>query len=87
LIQPGLAEVMRARGALPINYAGMASAYPDLFDSAEAARKALNRQNPGQMPIRKYLIGVCPGFLSDAGHEGRRRCCSTTPTTSTRCNR
>jgi hypothetical protein len=45
----------------------MASAYPDLFDSAEAARKALKRQNPGQTPIEYIsLIGVCPGFLSVA---------------------
>jgi putative DNA primase/helicase len=63
-IQPGLAEVMRARGAVPLGYADMATAYPDLFSSAEAARKALFRENPGQMPTEEYLIGVCPGFLS-----------------------
>jgi hypothetical protein len=55
---------MRARGAVPLGYADMATAYPDLFSSAEAARKALFRENPGQMPTEEYLIGVCPGFLS-----------------------
>jgi putative DNA primase/helicase len=63
-IQPRMAKVMRARGAVPISYPDMATAYPDLFSSAEAARKALIRENPGQMPIEEYLIGVCPGFLS-----------------------
>jgi putative DNA primase/helicase len=63
-IQPSLAQIMRARGAVPIGYADMAMAYPDLFSSADAARKALSRENPGQMPIEEYLIGVCPGFLS-----------------------
>jgi putative DNA primase/helicase len=66
-IQPSLAKVMWARGAVPVSYKDMASAYPDLFDSAEAARKALKRQNPGQTPIEYiFLIGVCPGFLSVA---------------------
>jgi putative DNA primase/helicase len=66
-IQPSLVKVMWARGAVPVSYQDMASAYPDLFDSAEAARKALKRQNPGQTPI-EYIsfAGVCPGFLSVA---------------------
>jgi putative DNA primase/helicase len=42
-IQPSLAEVMRARGAVPTTYADMASAYPDLFRSADGARMALSR--------------------------------------------
>ena len=62
LIQPSLAEIMCARGAVPLSYRDMAEAHPDLFASAEAARKALARENPGQTPIENYLIGVCPGF-------------------------
>ena len=46
---------------------------PDLFSSAEAARNALIRENPGQMPIEEYLIGVCPGFLSASYRRGGRR--------------
>jgi putative DNA primase/helicase len=61
-IQPSAVEVMRARGAVPVNYADMAAAHPDLFPSAEAARKALERENPGQTSIREFLIDVCPGF-------------------------
>ena len=65
LTQPTLAETMHARGAVPLTYGDMAKAYPDLFDAGgEAARKALGRENPGQTPIEKYLIGVCPGFLA-----------------------
>ena len=63
-IQPAYAEVMRARGAVPISYADMATAYPDLFPSAGAAEQGLRRQNPLQTPIELYLIGVCRGFLS-----------------------
>ena len=66
LIQPTNAEVMRARGAVPLNYRDMSAAYPDLFDGGEAARKALSRENPGQTLIEEYLIGVCDGFLSIA---------------------
>jgi hypothetical protein len=45
----------------------MATAYPDLFDSAEAARKAIKRENPGQTPNElDYLMSVCPGFQSIA---------------------
>jgi len=63
-IQPRLAQVMKARGAVPVNYRDMAAVYPDLFESGEAARKALSRGNPGQTPIEEYLIRVCPGFTS-----------------------
>jgi hypothetical protein len=52
----------------------MATAYPDLFGSAESAKKALEREytsnssklrgDPSQTPIEKYLIGVCPRFLA-----------------------
>jgi len=61
-IQPTDAAVMRARGAIPVNYRDMAVAYPDLFPSGEAARKVFDRGNPGRMPIDKYLIGVYPRF-------------------------
>jgi putative DNA primase/helicase len=64
-IQPSLAQIMWASGAVPVGYRDMAAAYPDLFDSAEAARKAIKRENPGQTPIKiGYLINVCPGFQS-----------------------
>jgi hypothetical protein len=69
-IQPSAVEVMRARGAVPLGYADMRAAYADLFPSAEAARKALARENPGQTSIREFLIDVCPGFL---GVSYRRR--------------
>ncbi len=61
-IQPSLSQIMRARGAVPIGYADIAAAYPDLFVSRDAAKMALTRENPEQMPIEKYLIGVCSGF-------------------------
>ncbi len=63
-IQPSLAEIMRARGAVPLSYADMAAAYPSLFPSAGAAEQALRRGNPLQTPIEEYLLGVCRGFLS-----------------------
>jgi putative DNA primase/helicase len=62
-IQPGAAEVMRARGAVPLGYADMAAAYPDLFTTAAAAEQALRRENPLQTSIRNLLIDVCRGFL------------------------
>ena len=37
-IQPTLAEMMRARGAVPVSYRDMAAAYPDLFETARAGR-------------------------------------------------
>jgi putative DNA primase/helicase len=48
-MQPTVAKVMWARGAVPLSYRDMAECYPDLFESGEAARKALSRENPGQM--------------------------------------
>jgi putative DNA primase/helicase len=57
-IQPTHAEVMRSRGAVPLSYADMVAAYPDLFPSP----MALNRENPEQMPIENRFIGVCSGF-------------------------
>ena len=53
-IQPPHVQVMWARGAVPVSYKDMAVCYPDLFESAEAARKALKRQNPGQTPIEYH---------------------------------
>ena len=63
-IQPSLADIMRARGAVPLGYRDMAAAYFDLFPSPHAAEVALGRENPSQTPIERYLIGVCEGFLS-----------------------
>jgi hypothetical protein len=42
----------------------MAAAYPDLFVSRDTTKMALTRKNREQMPIEKYLIGVCSGFSS-----------------------
>jgi putative DNA primase/helicase len=79
VIQPTKAEIMRSRGAVPLNYRDMAAAYPDLFrKGAEAARKALGEENPGEMPIEEYLIGVSPGFLAiDYRRSGSRGPAST----------
>lgn len=63
-IQPSLAQVMKARGAVPVNYRDMAKVYPDLFVSGPAAQMALLRENPQQTPIEEYLISVCGGFFS-----------------------
>lgn len=61
-IQPTLAKVMWARGAVPMSFGDMAASYPDLFPSRDAAQKALNRGNPRQTSIESYLLDVCPGF-------------------------
>jgi len=64
-IQPGTAHIMRARDAVPLSYADMATAYPDLFPSREAAKKTIGREaeNWGQTPSKEeYLIGICPQF-------------------------
>ena len=46
-IQPSLAEIMRARGAVPVSYRDMAAAYPDLFADAESRRERLRaRETP-----------------------------------------
>jgi putative DNA primase/helicase len=51
-IQPGSAQIMRARGAVPLTYADMATAYPDLFPSREAAKKLLGaRLKTGDKPL------------------------------------
>jgi len=71
-IQPGLAQVMKARGAVPVNYRDMATAYPDLFVSGAAAKMALLRENPSQTPIENYLIGVCYQFQSLRYRRGAR---------------
>jgi putative DNA primase/helicase len=72
-IQPSLAQIMRARGAVPLSYCDMATAYPDLFVSRDAAKMALTRENPEQMPVEKYLIGVCSGFLAISYRRGGAR--------------
>ena len=76
-IQPTMAEVMKARGAVPVNYRDMATAYPDLFVSASAAQMALLRENPQQTPIDNYIISVCGGFLSLRYRRGSRGPAST----------
>jgi putative DNA primase/helicase len=77
-IQPGTAHLMRTAGAVPLSYTDMATAYPDLFASREAAKKTIMREagnwgqtpiedspdgrNRGQTPISYLSIGVCPQF-------------------------
>src|SRR5205085_12649926 len=61
-IQPTNAEIMRARGVVPLSFADIATTYPDLFPTRDAAKMALSRENPEQTPIEEYLIGVCSGF-------------------------
>jgi putative DNA primase/helicase len=65
-IQPCFAQIMRARGAVPTTLADIATAYPDLFVSRDAAKMALARENPEQtlIDIEEYLIRVCSGFSS-----------------------
>jgi putative DNA primase/helicase len=72
-IQPSLARVMWARGAVPVSHRDMHAAYPDLFTSHRAAETAMQREaakwaeerNPTQTPIEyNYLIGVCVGYSS-----------------------
>jgi putative DNA primase/helicase len=64
-VWPTFARVMWARGAVPLNYADMAMAYPDLFESRDAAQKTLIREKPrtNVYNIESYFIDVCPGFL------------------------
>ena len=52
-IQPRTAHVMRSAGAVPLSYTDMATAYPALFPSRDAAKKTIKREaeNWGQTPI------------------------------------
>jgi hypothetical protein len=74
-MQPSLAQIMRARAAVPFGYADMAAAYPDLFVSRGAAKMALTRENREQMPTEKYLKEFVPVFRQSAiavkAREGR----------------
>jgi hypothetical protein len=63
---------------VPLRYSDMATAYPDLFRTADAARMCLTREaknpeqtpigkksvggNPEQTPISYISIGICSGF-------------------------
>jgi hypothetical protein len=70
---PAPVAVMRARGIVPLSYAGIAAMYPDLFGwlagdqtlTAEAVKKALARlpvDETRDKTHKEYLIGECPGF-------------------------
>ncbi len=64
-LQPLLAERMLAlSGAALFAPTDMALAFPDLFPSAEAAKKALQRERgrQGQFSNRRLLLGMVPGF-------------------------
>jgi putative DNA primase/helicase len=65
-IQPSRVRVMWARGGVPLSYRDMAAAYPDLFKSAEAARKALTRETP-DTPLIDHLFSF---FLTIKGLSG-----------------
>jgi hypothetical protein len=60
-IQPDALDIMCAAGAVPVAYRDMAEAYPGLFPSAEAARKAIRRTNPGQTSIESVLYRKMSG--------------------------
>ena len=56
---------MRARGAVLFGPTDAAKAYPDLFPTAEAAKKALQRAGGGKgdfgdIPLRVSILGECP---------------------------
>ncbi len=56
---------MRARGAVLLGATDAAKTYPDLFPTAEAAKKALQRAGPGKgdlgdIPLRESILGECP---------------------------
>ncbi len=56
---------MRARGAVLFGATDAFKAYPDLFLTAEAAKKAMQRANPGKgdlgdISLRESILGECP---------------------------
>jgi hypothetical protein len=61
-VRPYVMGRMLARGAVLFSPSDAARAYPDLFPSTEAAKKALQRQGPisGTSPYGKIIIGECP---------------------------
>jgi putative DNA primase/helicase len=63
-IQPTSIEVMIANGAIPVGYSDMAAAYPDLYPSAEGARKRISRENPGQTSMKVILYRRMSGVSS-----------------------
>jgi hypothetical protein len=78
-IQPSFAELMCARGAVPVSPRDMSRAYPDLFKDQEAAKYAMKREakewsrsgvsgdKGGKTPMEiDYLISVLPLFSSIA---------------------
>jgi putative DNA primase/helicase len=73
-LQPSLVRVMWARGAVPTTYGDMALAFPNLFPSREAAKKAVGRENWGQTLIgyisHKELSPVSAIHYRRAGSRG-----------------
>jgi len=54
-IQPSAIDVMCAHGAVPLGYRDMADAYSDLFQTRDAAKMAIRRENPEQVSIENLL--------------------------------
>jgi hypothetical protein len=64
-LQPTLFELMLARGGAALfSPTDMTIAFPDLFPTAEAAKKSLHREreNWGQIPYRVFLKRIVPSF-------------------------
>lgn len=64
-VRPDVLARMRARGVVLLGATDAAKAYPDLFPTPEAARKAIQRSGVGgyfpDIPLGSILLGVCPG--------------------------
>jgi putative DNA primase/helicase len=69
---PTVVEVLLARRAVPVKpWADLAEAHPSLFETAEAARKAITRLIPDK-PLYKILIGECPELARAAYRRPRQ---------------
>lgn len=81
-VRPSIIERMMARGAVLTSATDAVRAYRDLFETAEAARKAIERQevSTGHSPMNTLSIGECPvdrwlevTYRPDAPRMKRRR--------------
>ena len=63
-IQPSFAEIMRARGAVPLSYATWRRPTLTCSPMPTGPRTASAPRKPRNSPIEEYLIGVLRGFSS-----------------------
>jgi hypothetical protein len=64
VLAPSPADLMLSTGGVALESAADAArAYPDLWPSAEAAKKAFQRTSAGHSPIRELPKGECPALL------------------------